>query len=430
MARLEWRIPRAAGVVIGLALLAGLAGFAYVVLGLGEKSGTAYFSEVKNVYPGDEIRILGISVGKVDKITAQGTQVRVDFHYDRQYSLPAGVKAAIVSPTLVATRFIQLDPAYTGGPVLPDHGVIPRGRTVIPVEFDELKSQLAQLSDALGPRGANSGGALNRALNVIDANGRGQGQNFHDLINQLSRAAKTLSDGSGDLFGTVRNLATFSSTLNTMDGQIVDFDHELADVSAVLNDNTDQMHRLLPKLDQAATGADDFLAHHGAQLGATVDRAGSVSRALAQQRMALANVLHVAPNVLTDFNNIWSPRQQVLAGTLVTPPNLATLGGPGDQFCALITQAAAADEKQGQDMCVKYLGPVFQHLAMQSPPVGVAGPGVPGGGHAPSYGDLESGQADTNHSPNGTNSDLPRSSTADHGGGGGLLGLTQRDGNR
>jgi hypothetical protein len=78
-----------------------------------------------------------------------------------------------------------------------------------------------------------------------------------------------------------------------------------------------------------------------------------------------------------------------------------------------MTQAAAANPQQGQDMCVKYLGPVFKYLsAMPPPPVAFAGPGVPGGGHVPSYGNLGAGQPDTNHSPNGTNSDVPRSSTA------------------
>ncbi|WP_051342623.1 MCE family protein [Pseudonocardia spinosispora] len=401
-------VPRLAWALLGA--LAVVAAVVHLVGGGNGKHGTAYFAETKGVYPGDAIRVLGMQVGAIDKITPDGDRVRVDFHYDREYSLPAHVNAAILSPTLVATRFIQLDPPYTEGPTLPEGGVIPVERTASPVEFDELKAQLSQLSDALGPNGANEQGALNRALTTIDANGRGEGQNFHDMLTSLSKAAKTLSDGRGDLFGTVRNLAGFSAQLSRYDDRIVEFDHRLADVSATLDDNSDELRSLLPKIDDAATQVDDFLGRHGDQLHRTVDLAGSVSRNLAQQRMNIANVLHVGPNALTNFVNIFNPRTGTIDPSL-SANNVAGFGGPGDAICAAITSAAAADVKKGQDMCVQYLGPVFRHLAMQSPPVGLSPVAVPRGS-LPSYGNVEDGQPDTNYSPNGSNSDLPRSSTA------------------
>lgn len=413
MTRALRRTPGVPGLVsagVAVAVVVALVVLLVHLSGGGQKSGTAYFSEVKGVYPGDAIRVLGMQIGQIDSITPVGDQVEMRFHYDGSYSLPANVHAAILSPTLVATRFVQLDPAYTSGPALPDGGVIPENRTVVPVEFDELKSQLAQLSDALGPHGVNSTGALNRALTVIDTNGRGQGQNFHDMVTSLSQAAKTLSDGRGDLFGTVRNLAHFSSALNGYDGQIVEFDHRLADVSSILDDNSDQLDRLLPTLDDAASQVDDFLHQHGHQLTRTVNLAGSISRTLATQRMNIANVLHVGPNALNNFINIFNPRTGTIDPSL-SANNVAGLGGPGDAICAAITTAAAADEKQGQNMCVQYLGPVFRHLAMQSPPVGVSPLVVPRGSF-PAYGDIEQGQKDTNYSPNGSDSDLPRSSTA------------------
>jgi phospholipid/cholesterol/gamma-HCH transport system substrate-binding protein len=431
MAELMSKAPRALRLVAVGVVVAVVIALIYLLSGGGTKSGTAYFKSVNSVYPGDAIRILGMQVGQIDKITPDGDKVRVDFHYNSKYSLPADVKAAIMSPTLVATRFIQLDPAYTSGPKFENGGVIPVERTAVPVEFDELKKQLDQISDALGPNGANSQGALNRALTVIDKNGRqdgvGQGQNFHDMITSLSKAAKTLSDGRGDLFGTVANLARFSSVLNNYDSQIVEFDHRLADVSGILADNDDQLHELLPRIDDAGRQVDKFLHDHGDQLTDTVDKAGSISRSLAQQRDNIAQALHIAPNTLTNFTNLFNPRTgRIMAN--VTLNNVSSFGSPGDDICSLITQAAAADVRQGQDMCVKYLGPVFKHLAMQAPPVAANPVTVPTGSE-PSYGDIDNGKY-ANPSPNGSSSDVPRSSTAngnDHSysGPGGLIGLMQ-----
>jgi phospholipid/cholesterol/gamma-HCH transport system substrate-binding protein len=413
MASLTHKAPWVRYLVVAMVLLVAAVGI-YVLAGGGTKSGIAYFKTAKNVYPGDGIRILGMQVGKIDKISTEGDKVKVDFHYDSKYSLPATVNAAILSPTLVATRFIQLDPAYTSGPALPDGGSIPVSRTAVPVEFDELKKQLDQVSDALGPNGANKEGALNRALETINKNGAGQGQNFHDMITELSKASKTLSDGRGDLFGTVNNLAHFSSVLTQYDSQIVEFDHRLADVSGILNDNSEQLRELLPKVDDAGHQVDLFLKDHGDQLTETVDRAGSISRSLAKQRDNIAGLLHIAPNTVTNFASLMNPRTGTLDAS-VAVNNTATLGSPGGDICALITTVASANELEGQRMCVQYLGPIFRHLAMESPPVGAAPVVVPYGS-SPKYGSIDDNPfnhpgVNTNPSPNGSNSDLPPSSS-------------------
>lgn len=407
--------------VIVLVLIGGAVA-TLLVAGTSTKTATAYFDEAKNIYPGDEIRVLGIKVGEVSSVKAVGNQVQVQFDYDSKYQIPANVKAAIMSPTLVATRFIQLDPPYSGqGPTLANHAVIPRNRTVEPIEFDDLKLSLSQLADALGPHGANDHGALNRALNVIAANGRpdgvGQGQNFHDMIVSLSKAAATLSNGRTDLFGTIQNLSILSVGLSQFDNQIVSFDQHLDSVSNDLDSNSEQLKQLLPSIDAATRDVDRFLNDHGGQLTTAVARAASISRALAEERGNLAQVLHIGPNTLTDFTNIFDPRTGELHGAFTTN-NTPMMGGPGDTICSLMTSVAAANQQQGQQMCVRYLGPVFAHLASEAPPIGLEPTQVPYG-ITPPNGDIEqnSRQADSDPSRYGSNSDLPRSTTAEDGNG-------------
>ncbi|WP_155766371.1 MlaD family protein, partial [Mycobacterium colombiense] len=79
---------------------------------------TAYFAEANGLFVGDEIRILGVAVGVVDKIEPQPASSKVTFSVDKQYSIPADARAAILSPSLVTSRAIQLVPAYSGGPKL------------------------------------------------------------------------------------------------------------------------------------------------------------------------------------------------------------------------------------------------------------------------------------------------------------------------
>ncbi len=100
---------------------------------------TAYFANSTGLYPGDDIRILGVRVGGVETIEAQPQQVKITFWVDDQYKVPADAQAVILSPSLVSARAIQLVPAYTEGPQLKHDAVIPQTRTAVPVEWDDLR---------------------------------------------------------------------------------------------------------------------------------------------------------------------------------------------------------------------------------------------------------------------------------------------------
>ncbi|MEA2346162.1 MAG: phospholipid/cholesterol/gamma-HCH transport system substrate-binding protein, partial [Thermoanaerobaculia bacterium] len=127
----------------------------YYVFGsaLREVQVSGVFERANGLYPGDDVRILGVSVGKVDQVTPRGSDVKIDFHYDRGYRVPGNAMAAIVAPSLVSGRYIQLAPAYRGGPVMGDGAIIPLERTAVPVEWDQIQSELTSLSQALGPNG-------------------------------------------------------------------------------------------------------------------------------------------------------------------------------------------------------------------------------------------------------------------------------------
>src|SRR6202171_6680276 len=76
----------------------------------------AYFANTNGLYTGDEVRILGVTVGTVEDIDPQPTAAKVTFSVDRQYPVPADVQAAILSPSLVRAHASQLVSAYSHSP--------------------------------------------------------------------------------------------------------------------------------------------------------------------------------------------------------------------------------------------------------------------------------------------------------------------------
>ena len=83
----------------------------------------AYFPAANALYNGDRVEIMGVKVGAIDKVEPAGDRMKVTFHYANKYKVPANAQAVILNPTLVASRLIQLEPPYKGGPVLADHAV-------------------------------------------------------------------------------------------------------------------------------------------------------------------------------------------------------------------------------------------------------------------------------------------------------------------
>lgn len=151
------RLPQLsrASVVIGslvvvLALAAGIVGVR-LYQKLTNNTVVAYFTQANALYVGDKVQIMGLPVSSIDKIEPAGDKMKVTFHYQNKYKVPANASAVILNPTLVASRNIQLEPPYRGGPVLADNAVIPVERTQVPTEWDELRDSVSHIIDELGP---------------------------------------------------------------------------------------------------------------------------------------------------------------------------------------------------------------------------------------------------------------------------------------
>ncbi len=136
---------------------------------------TAYFANSTGIFPGDDVRILGVRVGEIATIEAQPDQVQITMWVDDTYRIPADAKAVIPSPSLISARAVQLVPAYTGGPEMVDDAVIPIDRTAVPVEWDDLREQLGKLAEALRPTAPGGVSTLGAYVNSAADNVRGQG---------------------------------------------------------------------------------------------------------------------------------------------------------------------------------------------------------------------------------------------------------------
>jgi phospholipid/cholesterol/gamma-HCH transport system substrate-binding protein len=285
---------------------------------------TGYFTSAVGVFPDNEVRILGVSVGRITSVQPQGPVVKVVMTIDDSVDVPADVSAVVVSPSLVAGRSIQLTPAYTRGPKMPDRGVIPLERTAVPLGVDDLARTVNDLATMLGPHGANRQGALSDLLNVGANNLRGNGQAINDTIGNVAQLSATLAGSRKELFGTITHLQSFVSTLAANDAQVRQFNAQLADVSNFLAGERGDLGAALQQLSIALGEAAVFVQDNRAVVKSNVDRLIEVTAVLVQQRDALAQILDTAPTGLGNLNNAYNAS----SGTLDTRANLEELRSP------------------------------------------------------------------------------------------------------
>ena len=326
----------------------------------------AYFANTNGLYTGDEVRILGVAVGTVESIDPQPTAAKVTFSVAARHPVPADVRAAILSPSLVSARAIQLVPAYSGGPTLQSGQTIPQERTAVPVEWDDFRVQLEKLTDSLQPSTPDGPSPLGQFINTAADNLRGQGDTARETVIKLSQAASALGDHATDIFSTVRNLQLLVSALSSSSNLLAEANINLADISGALSNDPGEISDAIAGLDGAVGDLREFVSENRDGIGATVDHLASITAALNDSRGDIKQVLHIAPTVFANFTNIYQPAQSAISGILA-PVNFANTV----QFiCSAIEAASRKGYEQSAKLCTQYLAPIIKNRQYNYPPIG------------------------------------------------------------
>ncbi|GGP33756.1 MCE family protein [Streptomyces calvus] len=330
-------------------ILAGVSALAVLAAGLTtvrvlDSDGTritAYFDRATGIHAGSDLRVLGVRVGEVESVRPQGTTVRVGLLLDEGVKVPEGARAVVVAPSVVADRYVQLTPAHSKGPALADGAVLPASRNRTPVEIDQIYASATELARALGPDGANSAGALSELLRTGAANLDGNGEAIGDSIEEFGKAAKTLDTGSGDLFGTLRRLQTFTTMLKEKDTDVRTAQERLDEVVGFFADNKDDLAGALEELGTALGRVKTFIEDNRGELKKNVDRLVPLTRTLVEQRASLAEALDVAPLAASNVVGAYNPDTRTLDGRANL--NEISMGGPLLPLPATDGSAAGGD---------------------------------------------------------------------------------------
>jgi phospholipid/cholesterol/gamma-HCH transport system substrate-binding protein len=292
-------------VLVAALLVAGIV--ALVTSGPSQMTITAEFATAPGLYPGNQVRILGMPVGQITSITPHTHYVDVAMQVPSTTKIPANAQAFIMAPEVVNDRYVQLNPAYTGGARMGDNTVIPPSRTAVPISVDGIIDSLNSLAKALGPNGANKGGALNQFIESAAHSFGSNGEALHSTLDSLGKALGALSSQGPQLTALFDNLGNLSHVASQYTGTYQSFANDLAAVSTDLASDDSDIGNALGNLQVALGQLAEFIRTNGSALGTSVKNLEAFAGAVASKQQQLGQAFNDLPTALNNITQAYDP---------------------------------------------------------------------------------------------------------------------------
>ncbi|MFC4372885.1 MlaD family protein [Nocardia halotolerans] len=176
---------------------------------------SATFTDVLGLRTGDDVRIAGVRVGRVDAIDlVDRRHARVTVSVQARQRLSTTTKALIRYQNLIGQRYVALTVGDTAGEPLPVGGSIPLESTESSFDVSTMLSGFEPLFSLLQPDEVNSlSETLVQAL-------QGDGVSLSALITQAAALATTFSERDEILGAVITNLSDVIAGLAHRSGEL------------------------------------------------------------------------------------------------------------------------------------------------------------------------------------------------------------------
>lgn len=317
----------------GFALIASLLG-GCSLLGGGAREYTAMLGDAAGLYVGNDVGVLGVTVGKVTAVEPQGKAVKVTLNVtDPDVKIPADAAAVVVSRSVATDRYVELTPVYQGGPVMPSGTVIPLERTRTPVDFDQVLGSLSELaSDLTDTPGATN--SLNEVLQIVAASFTGNSEDLNTAIHGVADLVDTVHGHRSDLFDTMDSLDELATELVDNKALIETFVENLSDALDLLNSERDSIGDVLEALEETLQELSKLSRENRSAVTAAVTEATSLLRTALASRKDLAETLEVMPLATENVAKTLTPDGHVRVRTV--PAQLLGLGPLFEELCLVL----------------------------------------------------------------------------------------------
>ncbi|TPG32419.1 MCE family protein [Mycolicibacterium hodleri] len=290
-----WRLA-IFGLVCAMGLFALLAVFAQLRF-QDENTYEAEFSNVSGLIPDDIVRIGGVEVGKVKKISIEpDTTASVEFTADNSVVLTEGSKAVIRYKDLIGGRYLALEEGVGGTKKLNAGGKIPLDRTSPALDLDALIGGFRPLFRALNPDQVNAlSGQLIAAF-------QGQGATISSFFQQTAALTNTLADRDQLIQQVIVNLNTVLGSLGDQGTQFAKAIDSLSTLVGTLAGRKQDVSNAVAFGNAAAGTVADLLSQGRPPLQNTVKQLDRTAGTVLADKDYFDNFLETLPDAYKVLN--------------------------------------------------------------------------------------------------------------------------------
>ncbi|HET7736148.1 MAG TPA: MlaD family protein [Nocardioidaceae bacterium] len=187
---------------------------------------SAVFTDVSGLRVGDNLRVAGVQVGKVESIEVDGRQAKIEFTLRESQPLLDTTELVMRYQNLLGQRYLSLVQGPKQGARLPENSTVPITRTDPGFDLTELLNGFRPLFDVLKPEDVNT---LSRTIIQVL---QGEGGTVEELLQQTTQLTNFLADRDS-IFGDV--LTNLTPVLRNLDGQGDAINTTVAELTRLMN---------------------------------------------------------------------------------------------------------------------------------------------------------------------------------------------------
>lgn len=259
---------------------------------------TAMFDDASGLHSGDNVRVAGVRVGRVDSVSLDGTVAKVGFTVNRSQPVLNNTRIAIRYQNLIGQRFLALLPGTGAATALPSGARIPQGATEDALDLTVVINGFQPLFEVISPDD------INKLASSIVSVLQGEGGSLVNLLKTASDLTGHLADRDQLIGRVIDNFATVLSDVGQRNTQIDDLIGQLHRLVAATAADRDQIGGSIDALAGLTTATTALLRDIRPQLKADLTRLDSVAGTYAASATALGQAVQGLPVALSSFTRI------------------------------------------------------------------------------------------------------------------------------
>lgn len=289
----------------------------------------AYLADSAGLFVGNDVGILGVTIGEITAIEPEGDKVLVTMEVDGDQPVPADAGAVVVARSVATDRYVELTPVFhDGDKKMADDATIPLEKTQTPVDFDQVLSSLNEFATGIGGN-AKTTKAVQRFIDAGTRALQGRGPLLNQTIHSLADGVDGIASQREDVAATLKSLDVLLTTIASNESTARAFIQQVSRASKLLADERENFRQALRSLDSAVTTVAKFAVDNRQAIVDNVNGSTRLMKTVLSKQERLAEILRVMPVALQNLRMIQGDRLPVRINPLILDP----LGGVLQTVC-------------------------------------------------------------------------------------------------